>query len=229
MASINFPNSPTINDEYTFNGVTYIYKGSDIWIVKDEADFVTLTGNQTVAGVKTFTSFPVTPSSAPTGDFQVANKKYVDDNAGGGGDIVVVGILSKIDLDEGYTNQTIFTFPFEPDTYYALELFLYLTGFGSSFSFRADPSVNVGTYTQEYSKWEGVGGSASNNTNVVATLSPSATGNTGTTKYVRGQARYISPSTGSTCNFRITDTFGEGDVDLQPGSYLKVIKLGPVP
>lgn len=38
-----------------------------------------LTGNQTVAGVKTFSSFTVTPSSAPTTDYQTANKKYVDD------------------------------------------------------------------------------------------------------------------------------------------------------
>ena len=42
------------------------------------------TGDETVAGVKTFSSFPVTPSSAPTSDYQVANKKYVDDNGGGG-------------------------------------------------------------------------------------------------------------------------------------------------
>uniref|UniRef100_A0A6M3JW60 Uncharacterized protein n=1 Tax=viral metagenome TaxID=1070528 RepID=A0A6M3JW60_9ZZZZ len=42
---------------------------------------VNLAGAQTVAGVKTFSSFPVTPSSAPTTDYQVANKKYVD--AGG--------------------------------------------------------------------------------------------------------------------------------------------------
>lgn len=55
-----------------------------------------LTGNQTVAGVKTFSSFPVTPSSAPTTDYQTANKKYVDDAVTGGsvadgdkGDIVV--------------------------------------------------------------------------------------------------------------------------------------------
>lgn len=41
------------------------------------------TGAETVAGVKTFSSFPVTPSSAPTTDYQVANKKYVLDNAGG--------------------------------------------------------------------------------------------------------------------------------------------------
>ncbi len=43
--------------------------------------YVALTGNQSVAGIKTFSSFPVTPSSAPTTDYQVANKKYVDDNA----------------------------------------------------------------------------------------------------------------------------------------------------
>lgn len=41
---------------------------------------VLLTGNQTVAGVKTFSSFPVTPSSAPTTDYQTANKKFVDDS-----------------------------------------------------------------------------------------------------------------------------------------------------
>jgi len=81
MASINFPNSPTINDEYTFNGVTYIYKGSDIWIVKDEADFVTLTGDQTIEDVKTFTSIPVLPASNPTAASQAARKQYVDDQA----------------------------------------------------------------------------------------------------------------------------------------------------
>jgi hypothetical protein len=41
---------------------------------------VATTGNETVAGVKTFSSFPVTPSSAPTTNYQVSNKKYVDDN-----------------------------------------------------------------------------------------------------------------------------------------------------
>ncbi len=40
------------------------------------------TGAQTWNGVKTFGSFPVTPSAAPTTDYQVANKKYVDDNVG---------------------------------------------------------------------------------------------------------------------------------------------------
>lgn len=48
------------------------------------ASFVMTEGAQTINGVKTLGSFAVTPSSAPTTDYQVANKKYVDDNAGGG-------------------------------------------------------------------------------------------------------------------------------------------------
>jgi len=48
----------------------------------NSADFVKLTGDQTVAGVKTFSSFPVTPSSAPSSNYQVSNKKYVDDLIG---------------------------------------------------------------------------------------------------------------------------------------------------
>jgi hypothetical protein len=56
------------------------------WSAKaDDSAVVHDTGNETVAGVKTFSSFPVTPSSAPTADYEVANKKYVDDNAGSGG------------------------------------------------------------------------------------------------------------------------------------------------
>ena len=44
---------------------------------------VGLTGDQTVAGVKTFSSSPIVP--APTTDLQAATKKYVDDKGGGGG------------------------------------------------------------------------------------------------------------------------------------------------
>lgn len=43
------------------------------------------TGTQSLSGVKTFSNFPLTPSLAPTTDYQVANKKYVDDNIGTGG------------------------------------------------------------------------------------------------------------------------------------------------
>jgi len=67
--------------------------------------FCALTGNQTVADVKTFSSFPVTPSDAPTTDYQVANKKYVDDNAGGGGGLTYSAIsptTADITLDANY-------------------------------------------------------------------------------------------------------------------------------
>lgn len=49
-------------------------------------DTVKLTGDQTVAGVKTFTSSPVVPT--PSTDFQAATKEYVDDLIGtiGGSD-----------------------------------------------------------------------------------------------------------------------------------------------
>lgn len=40
-------------------------------------DTVNLTGNQTIADVKTFSSSPIVPT--PTTDFQVSTKKYVDD------------------------------------------------------------------------------------------------------------------------------------------------------
>lgn len=42
---------------------------------------VTLTGNQTVAGIKTFSSIPVLPSSNPTTDDQAVRKKYVDESS----------------------------------------------------------------------------------------------------------------------------------------------------
>lgn len=48
----------------------------------ENTKYVNLSSNQTISGIKTFNSFPVTPSIAPTTDYQVANKKYVDDNSG---------------------------------------------------------------------------------------------------------------------------------------------------
>lgn len=42
------------------------------------ADAVKLTGDQTVAGIKTFSSIPVLPASNPTTDNQAVRKAYVD-------------------------------------------------------------------------------------------------------------------------------------------------------
>lgn len=56
---------------------------TDLNAKANDADVVHDTGDETVAGVKTFSSSPIVPT--PTTDFQAATKKYVDDNAGGGG------------------------------------------------------------------------------------------------------------------------------------------------
>lgn len=45
----------------------------------DLSDLVALTGNQTVAGIKTFSSIPVLPASSPSADNEATRKKYVDD------------------------------------------------------------------------------------------------------------------------------------------------------
>lgn len=39
--------------------------------------------SQSIYGEKTFNTFPITPSAAPDADYEVANKKYVDDASGG--------------------------------------------------------------------------------------------------------------------------------------------------
>lgn len=59
---------------------------------KDGAGFVVTTGDQTIAGIKTFSSSPIVP--APTTDMQAATRKFVLDNAGVGltGDQTIAGI-----------------------------------------------------------------------------------------------------------------------------------------
>lgn len=58
---------------------------TSIRAVAGAGKFLALTGAQTVAGVKTFSDFPLTPSSAPTTDYQVANRKFVLDSMAGAG------------------------------------------------------------------------------------------------------------------------------------------------
>ena len=91
----------------TINGVAF--NGTANITIADETK-VALTGNQTIAGVKTFSSSPIVPT--PTTATQVANKAYVDrlgqpthtgtatftatDNK-----IVMTGIVSALDLEVG--------------------------------------------------------------------------------------------------------------------------------
>lgn len=66
--------TPNVNNNPTSDG-------SVSWkaLLSDLDNNVTLKGDQNIDGAKTFLKFPVTPSSAPSSDYQVANKKYVDD------------------------------------------------------------------------------------------------------------------------------------------------------
>lgn len=45
-----------------------------------DTTFVGLTGNQTIAGVKYFSSIPTATSTAPTADIELTTKKWIDDN-----------------------------------------------------------------------------------------------------------------------------------------------------
>ena len=87
-----------INEFYMFDGVNWEHWGQVIDFISDadgdtkvetertsDDDTIYLVAggvDQVVippSGVATFTQFSITPSSAPTTDYQVANKKYVDD------------------------------------------------------------------------------------------------------------------------------------------------------
>lgn len=76
-----FSTSPVVPSKSSAatNTPTEIATEAQVFLKANDADVVKLTGNQTVAGIKTFSAFPVTPSSAPTSNYQMVNKKYVDD------------------------------------------------------------------------------------------------------------------------------------------------------
>ena len=81
--------------------------------------------------VLTFGAFPITPSSAPTTDYQVANKKYVDDNT-----IIMItantGTAYTIDLANGtcfnltLNGNVTFTFPATGTANIMREFWIYL-------------------------------------------------------------------------------------------------------
>ena len=50
-----------------------------------QTNLVDKSASESIGGEWTFGIFPITPSAAPDADYEVANKKYVDDNGGGSG------------------------------------------------------------------------------------------------------------------------------------------------
>ena len=72
-----------------------------------DAFAVKLTGAQTIADVKTFSSFPVTPSADPTTDYQVANKKYADGIAAGIANVAMNAVETITPANNDTTNITV--------------------------------------------------------------------------------------------------------------------------
>lgn len=104
---------PTTTELNYVDGVTSAIQ-TQIDSKTNDADVVHDTGNENVAGIKTFSSFPVTPSSAPSTDYQTANKKYVDDSVTAGGgytdeqaqDAVGGMVADTATIDLTYTDGT---------------------------------------------------------------------------------------------------------------------------
>jgi len=171
------------------------------------ASFVQTSGNQTVAGVKTFSSFPVTPSSAPTTDYQVANKKYVDDYFSNYGR----GFFAKMSSNQTIATNTTTLLYFNTDSgglnfdthgefHNTGQLYLYkpqlagkyivnlivpysTTGLGSYYATIAKNGTSIG-YTKIYSAG---GSSVTPSVSIIVVMN-------GTTDYIGGYSRHITGS-----------------------------------
>jgi len=94
-------NVSTTASAVSFNPVGTI-SSTTVQTAIEELDLeaVHLTGNETISGIKTFTSCPLTPSGTPTTNFEVANKLYVDSVAG------ITPTLIAVESFTLTTNQT---------------------------------------------------------------------------------------------------------------------------
>lgn len=78
---------------------TYVNDTLTVEIDALDSQNAKLTGNQTIAGIKTFTSSPVVP--APTTDLQASTKKYVDDSL-----VSAEAYADQVEIDaKAYTDQ----------------------------------------------------------------------------------------------------------------------------
>ena len=96
VESSEIDHNETDNLQAAGTGVTYGH-------VNDQA--------QTISGVKTFESFPVTPSADPTSDYEVANKQYVD------------GLTATYTVYRADASGLVYTMPTTPDSKDVMSIF----------------------------------------------------------------------------------------------------------
>jgi len=78
-AVVNIIECNTVYNEGSGTSINLICTKNDGAKVKNGNGNIVLSDNVALLDNATFTAFPVTPSSVPTTDYQVSNKKYVDD------------------------------------------------------------------------------------------------------------------------------------------------------
>ena len=81
---IDFPASPTVGQQYTYNGVGYMFTAEGIWSTGLGTGVFVQKAGDTMTGLLTL-------SGDPTAALGAATKEYVDAHAGGGGAATAIG------------------------------------------------------------------------------------------------------------------------------------------
>lgn len=99
-------NIETLDGHYVVTDKVRARDGDGLLLQDDGGNGITIAEG----GVCTFDSFPITPSAAPTTNYQVSNKKYVDDSISGTGNYsfkTITGITNDVVADSATDTLTL--------------------------------------------------------------------------------------------------------------------------